>query len=166
MRSTAAMNSRVMSAVTIPSSTHTRKVAQVNAVTRGRTMTSISTPAHARRIHAAPSTPMRSISETAIARPTWTHSIDPIAIKAPERAWFVITPALNGTTTVRVHLIFLDISFANHEQSAHGYPSPAVVAVAVAAGFDARRRRDAPSDHVDGVATDRCSRKGNRRATD
>ena len=64
------MNSSVTAAVTTPSTTHTRKVAQVNAATRGRTMTSISTPAHASRSHAAPSTPMRSISVTAIARPT------------------------------------------------------------------------------------------------
>jgi len=80
------MNSRVTVAVTTPRTTHTRKVAHVNAATRGRTMTSISTPAHASRSQAAPSTPMRPISVTAIARPTCTHSIDPIAIMAPRRA--------------------------------------------------------------------------------
>jgi hypothetical protein len=80
------MNSSVTAAVTTPSTTQTRKVAQVNDAKRGRTMTSISTPAHASRSHAAPSTPMRSISVTAIARPTWTHSIEPIAIRAPVRA--------------------------------------------------------------------------------
>jgi hypothetical protein len=33
------------------------------------------------------------------------------------RAWSVVTSALNDTTTVQVHVIFLDISFMNHEQS-------------------------------------------------
>jgi hypothetical protein len=36
---------------------------------------------------------------------------------APVRAWFVVTPALNGTATVHVHVIYLDILFMNHEQS-------------------------------------------------
>jgi hypothetical protein len=31
----------------------------------------------------------------------------------------VVTPALNGTTTVHVHVIFLDIPFRNREQSPH-----------------------------------------------
>ena len=70
----------------------------MNAAKRGRTITSISTPAHASRSHAAPSTPMRSINVTAIARPTCTHSIEPIAIMAPVRAWLVVTSALNGTS--------------------------------------------------------------------
>ena len=37
-------------------------------------------------------------------------------MKAPVRAWFVVTPALNGTETVHVHVIFLDIPFMNREQ--------------------------------------------------
>ena len=37
-------------------------------------------------------------------------------MKAPVRAWFVVTPALNGTATVHVHLILPDIPFANPEQ--------------------------------------------------
>src|SRR5690349_10762564 len=37
-------------------------------------------------------------------------------MKAPVRAWLVTTPALNGTHTVRVHVIFVDIPFENHEQ--------------------------------------------------
>ena len=110
------MNSMVTEAVTTPSSTHTKKVDRVNAAARGRTMTSIKRPAQASRSQAAPSTPMRSIRVTAIASPTCTHSIDPIAIRAPVRAWFSVTTALNGTTTVRVHVIFLDILFGNHEQ--------------------------------------------------
>jgi hypothetical protein len=32
------------------------------------------------------------------------------------RAWVVVTTALNGTTTVHVHVIFPDIPFKNHEQ--------------------------------------------------
>ena len=47
----------------------------------------------------------------AIARPSCTHSMEAIAINAPVRAWFELTPALNGSTTVHVHVIFLDISF-------------------------------------------------------
>jgi hypothetical protein len=39
-----------------------------------------------------------------------------MAIRAPVRAWFVVTPALNGTTTVHVHVIFLDIPFTNRGQ--------------------------------------------------
>jgi hypothetical protein len=35
---------------------------------------------------------------------------------APVRAWFVVTSALNGRATVRVHVIFPDIPFRNHEQ--------------------------------------------------
>jgi hypothetical protein len=84
-------------------------------------MTSISTPAHASRSHAAPSTPMRSISVTAIASPIWTHSIEPMAIRAPVRAWFVVTHALNGMATVHVHVIFIDIPFINHERSRATY---------------------------------------------
>jgi len=49
---------------------------------------------------------MRSINVTAIARPTCTHSIEPIAIRAPVRAWLVVTSALNGKATVRVHVIY------------------------------------------------------------
>lgn len=37
-------------------------------------------------------------------------------MKAPVRASFVVTPALNGTPTVRVHVIFADIPFINAEQ--------------------------------------------------
>jgi len=48
------MNSIVTAAVTTPSTTQTRNVAHVNDAKRGRTMTSISTPAHASRSHAAP----------------------------------------------------------------------------------------------------------------
>ena len=116
IRSTAAMNSMVTEAVTTPSATHTMKVARVNAAARGRTITSIRRPAHASRSQAAPSTPMRSIKVTAIASPTCTHIIDPIAIRAPVRAWLSVTTALNGTRTVHVHVIFLDISFGNREQ--------------------------------------------------
>jgi hypothetical protein len=36
---------------------------------------------------------------------------------APVRAWFVVTSALNGTATVHVHVIYLDIPFMNHEQN-------------------------------------------------
>ena len=88
-----------MAAVTTPSTTHVAKLDRVNAMRFGRTMSSSRIPAHASRNQAAPSTPMRSINVTAIARPTWTHSIEPIAMKAPERAWFVVTPALNGRRT-------------------------------------------------------------------
>jgi hypothetical protein len=42
--------------------------------------------------------------------------MEPIAMNAPVRAWFLITPALNGTDTVHVHVIFTDIPFANNEQ--------------------------------------------------
>jgi hypothetical protein len=37
-------------------------------------------------------------------------------MRAPVRAWFVVTPALNGSETVHVHVIFLDIPFMNHER--------------------------------------------------
>lgn len=37
-------------------------------------------------------------------------------MEAPVRAWFVVTTALNGTNTVHVHVIFLDIPFMNREQ--------------------------------------------------
>ena len=30
--------------------------------------------------------------------------------------WFVVTSALNGTPTVHVHVIFLDILFVDHDQ--------------------------------------------------
>jgi hypothetical protein len=46
-----------------------------------------------------------------MARPIWTQSIDPIAIRAPVRAGFGVTSALNGRATVHVHVIFLDIPF-------------------------------------------------------
>jgi hypothetical protein len=36
---------------------------------------------------------------------------------APVRAWFVVTPALNGTAPVHVHVIFVDIPFTNYERS-------------------------------------------------
>ncbi len=116
IRSTAAMNSMVIEAVTTPSITQAEKVVRVNAAARGRTMTSIRMPAQASLSHAAPSTPMRSIKVTAIARPICTHSIDAIAMKAPVRAWLSVTTALNGTVTVHVHVIFLDIPFGDHEQ--------------------------------------------------
>jgi hypothetical protein len=106
-----------MVAVTTPSTTHMRKLDRVNATRRGRMMSSKMTPAQANRSHAAPSTPIWSMSVTAIARPTWTHSMEPIAMRAPVRAWFVVTPALNGSETVHVHVIFLDIPFMNHERS-------------------------------------------------
>jgi hypothetical protein len=59
---------------------------------------------------------MRSIRVTAIASPTCTDSIDPIAMKAPVRAWSSLTSALNVTATVHVHVIFVDIPFDNHER--------------------------------------------------
>jgi hypothetical protein len=37
-------------------------------------------------------------------------------MKAPVRAWFVITPALNGSDTVHVHVIFVDIPFSIPER--------------------------------------------------
>ena len=110
------MNSIVTAAVTTPSKTHVRKLDRVNATGRGRTMTSRRMPAHANRNHAAPSTPIWSISVTASARPSCTHSMEPIAMSAPLRAWLVVTPALNGRVTVHVHVIFLDIPFMNHER--------------------------------------------------
>ena len=116
MRSNAAMNSMVTDAVTTPSATHARKVDRVNAAGRGRTMTSMSSPAQASRSQAAPSTPMRSIRVTAIASPTCTDSIDPIAMKAPVRAWLSPITALNVTATVHVHVIFLDIPFDDRER--------------------------------------------------
>ena len=76
--------------------------------------------AQASRSQAAPSTPIRSISVTATARPTCTHSIEPIAIRAPVRAWYragyVVTPAFNDTNTVAVHVILPDIPFVSHER--------------------------------------------------
>ena len=110
------MKSSVTVAVTTPSTTHMKKLDRVNATARGRTKSSKMMPAHASRSHAAPSTPISSISVTAIARPSCTHSMEPIAMKAPVRAWFVITPALNGRRTVHVHVISLDIPFMIHEQ--------------------------------------------------
>ena len=80
------MNSIVTPAVTTPSATHAAKVRRVNADGRGRTMISSSTPAHSRRSQAAPSAPMRSISDTDTASPTCTHSIDATAIVVPVRA--------------------------------------------------------------------------------
>jgi hypothetical protein len=88
----------------------------VNADARGRTITSIKTPAQASRSYAAPSTPMRSIIVTAIASPTCTDNIDPIAMKAPVRAWLSVMSALNVTATVHVHVIYLDIPFDDHER--------------------------------------------------
>ena len=38
-------------------------------------------------------------------------------MKAPVRAWLVFTPALNGSNTVHVHVIFTDIPFENRERS-------------------------------------------------
>ena len=70
IRSSAAMNSSVTAAVTTPSTTHIMKLDRVNAERFGRTMSSSRIPAHASRSHAAPSTPIRSINVTAIARPT------------------------------------------------------------------------------------------------
>ena len=90
----------------------------MNAAGRGRMITSISTPAQANRSHAAPSTPIRSIRVTAIASPTCTHAIDPIAMKAPVRAWLLSgTSELNGTPTVRVHVIYVDIPFTIPKRS-------------------------------------------------
>ena len=80
-------------------------------------ITSIRTPAQANLSHAAPSTPIRSIRVTAIASPTCTHAIDPIAMKAPVRAWLSVTFELNGTPTVRVHVIYLDIPFTISKRS-------------------------------------------------
>jgi hypothetical protein len=37
-------------------------------------------------------------------------------MKAPVRAWFSLTSALNATVTVHVHVIFVDIPFGNHER--------------------------------------------------
>jgi hypothetical protein len=36
---------------------------------------------------------------------------------APVRAWLVVTSALNGRATVRVHVIYLDIPFMDRERS-------------------------------------------------
>lgn len=105
MRSSAAMNSSVIPAVTTPSAAQMPNVAQVNAAMRGRTMTRISTPAQTRRNQAAPSTPMRSIKVTAMASPSWTDSIDVIAINAPVRACVALTNALNVTDLACVYAI-------------------------------------------------------------
>jgi hypothetical protein len=37
-------------------------------------------------------------------------------MEAPVRAWFSLTPALNVTATVHVHVIFVDIPFGDHER--------------------------------------------------
>jgi hypothetical protein len=42
--------------------------------------------------------------------------MDPTAIKAPERARSDVTPAFNGTATVAVHVISVDIPFGDHER--------------------------------------------------
>ena len=110
------MNSSVMLAVTTPSATHVRNVERVNEARRGRTTTSRIRPAQDSRSHAAPSAPIRSISSTDRARPICTHATDAVAIRTPVRTSFVVTFALNGTATVHVHVIYLDIPFTKCER--------------------------------------------------
>ncbi len=85
-RSTAAMNSIVIPAVTTPSATQSRNDARVKLARRGRTITSSSTPAQASRRKAAPAGPTASKSATEAAIPSWTVSIEATAIEAPVRA--------------------------------------------------------------------------------
>ncbi len=80
------MNSSVTPPVTTPSSTLLTSERRVNCARRGRTISSISTPARNRRSQAAPSAPIRSISPTETASPTWTLSMAVIAISTPVRA--------------------------------------------------------------------------------
>jgi hypothetical protein len=55
-----------------------------------------------------------------IASPICTQTIEAIAIAAPLRARFAVTSALNGTSTIHVHVIFMDISFMNYGQLGMG----------------------------------------------
>jgi hypothetical protein len=48
--------------------------------------------------------------------------MDPVAIRTPVRTWFVVTSAFNGTATVHVHVIYLDIPFDEYERSRVGVP--------------------------------------------
>ena len=86
-RATAAMNSMVRPAVTTPSAMPARSASRLYAERRGRTITSMSAPAHTSRSQAAPSAPTWSIRPTEAARPSWTQSMETIAIEAPARDW-------------------------------------------------------------------------------
>lgn len=115
MRETATMNSRVNPAVVMPSRTHDTNAERVKDAGRGRTNSSISTPAHARRSHATPAGPTPSINFTASAAPSCTDIIDATVMSAPFRAAAVVMRVLNGNQNVHVHVIIVDISFAIHE---------------------------------------------------
>ena len=110
-RAIAAMNRIVSPAVTTPSSTQARNDDLVNWDGRGRPIASISNPAQASRIHAAPSAPMSSNSPTETAMPSCTQSIEPTAMEAPARAAVgapgaagrVVTAVLMRSSTPRRH---------------------------------------------------------------
>ena len=80
------MNSSVTPAVTTPSAMPAWRAGRLNWDGRGRTMTRRMTAAQNSLNHAAPVAPTWSTSPTDTASPSWTQSIDTVAMEAPMRA--------------------------------------------------------------------------------
>jgi hypothetical protein len=105
------MNSMVTAAVTTPRAMQASSPERLNSDGRGRTTTSMITPAQASRSQAAPSGWIRSSRPTDTARPSCTHSIAASAMSAPERAEgegatgvrVVATPPVQRGGIVHVH---------------------------------------------------------------
>ena len=71
--------------MTVPSATAAANPDRVNADGRGRAITASRSPAQSSRSAAVPVDPIRSKRPTETASPSWTHSIEPVAMRAPVR---------------------------------------------------------------------------------
>ena len=114
-RTAAAMKSNVTPAVTMPSADAATRLLRVKLERRGRTISSMITPAHIRRSHPAPSAPMSCEMPIAAAMPTWTQLIEATAIAVPARVCVVLMHPVGHAETVRVHVGSLDMMFMNPE---------------------------------------------------
>ena len=74
------------------------------------------TAAQNSRSQAAPVAPIWSTSPTDTASPSWTQSIDTVAMEAPMRADDLDMTPSQRRQNVRVHVTFLDIPFTRTKQ--------------------------------------------------
>ena len=122
MRASASVNRIVRPAVTVPSATAAANPDRVNADGRGRAITASRSPAQSSRSAAVPVDPIRSKRPTETASPIWTHSIEPVAMRAPVRGEDgrtsgevgAATTTSEGETIVRVHVRIMDTTSADH----------------------------------------------------
>ena len=169
-RSIAAMNSIVTPAVTTPRAMPARSAGPENCDSRGRTMTSISTPAHASRSHAVPCVPRTSIRPTEAASPSWTQIIEASASPAPVRAaerpapsaavrgWSVMRPVKPRQPCASTRLCWTYRS-AIMNTARRADPPPPHPPRALPPRVDARGRRRARHDHLERVPAHRRPRR-------